>query len=90
MRLPEYIVKINGKYFAGFDYGNTVGKTSHSGWSPQPNELEAMITVDKSDDARVIEGNIELKSKLNAIYDRVRFGGLDLQSLEVTKKKTTA
>jgi hypothetical protein len=83
MPLPTYTIKINGKYFAGFDPDKTEGKTAHMGWQPKAVELDAVVLVDDVTRSRKLEGNISLKSCLDKIYDRMRYADLKIQKLEV-------
>ena len=88
MSLPVYIVKINGAYYAGIDHdAPSEAKTSHMGWQPRDIELTPLKLVDSENEAYKVEGNINLRSILDKVYDRVRYGGFTLESLEVRRMR---
>ena len=79
----KYIVRIDGNYLVGFEGKTWFGKTSHNGWNQQSTELgEVELSTYKSD-AKVFEGKINLKSGLNKLYDRMRYGNFDFNHLEI-------
>ena len=39
----------------------------------------------KDDEARLIEGNVNLKSEINKIHERIRYADLELNELVITK-----
>jgi len=47
--------------------------------------MSKMLMTRLKDQARIVEGNIELKSQLNRIYDRVRYAGFELERLVVER-----
>lgn len=79
----KYIIRIDGSYLVGFDGKQVSGKTSHNGWSQLDNEMgEVQLSVHETD-AKVFDGNINLKSGLDKLYDRMRYGGFSFDRLEV-------
>jgi hypothetical protein len=80
--LPTYTIKVNGKYFAGYS-DTSDGKTSHMGWQPQAVEMDGLVFNENRENAKIVEGNVNLKSYLDAIYERMRFCGLIVDSIEV-------
>lgn len=78
----KYIIKIDDDYLIGFE-GRGSAKTSHNGWSQQPTEMgEIQLSMYRSD-AKVFDGKINLKSGLNKLYDRMRYGNFDFDHLEI-------
>ena len=85
MSLPKYRILVNGLYLRGWDDSETVGNSGHMGWQPRAVEMSKMLMTRLKDQARIVEGNIELKSQLNRIYDRVRYAGFELNRLVVER-----
>lgn len=85
MSLPRYRIIVNGLYLQGWDESRTVGQTGHMGWQPRAMEMPAMMLTKQRNQARIVEGNIELKSQFERIYDRVRYAELELKRLEIEK-----
>jgi hypothetical protein len=89
MSLPKYRVLVNGLYLRGWDDSETDGHSGHMGWQPRAVEMSKMLMTRLKDQARIVEGNIELKSQLNRIYDRVRYAGFELNRLVVERVPET-
>lgn len=85
MTLPIYKIKINSKWLKGYDENANNGASSHMGWSPQRNDLSMIVLSAKDDEARLIEGNVNLKSEINKIHERIRYADLELNELVITK-----
>lgn len=85
MDLPRYRIRINGRYLCGWDESRPVGRVGHMGWQPRAVEMPAMVLTRDRAQARIVEGNIELKSQFERIYDRARYAGLELMSLEIER-----
>lgn len=80
----KYIIKIDDDYLVGFE-GRGFAKTSHNGWSQQPTEMgEIQLSMYRSD-AKVFDGKINLKSGLNKLYDRMRYGNFEFDHLEILR-----
>jgi hypothetical protein len=47
--------------------------------------MSKMLMTRLKDQAKIVEGNIELRSQFNRIYDRVRYAGLELIRLEIER-----
>lgn len=85
--MNNYIIRIDGAYFVGFNPNETSGKTSHMGWGPQSSEMEVVQVSYHQKDAKVLEGNINLNSFFSKLYDRLRYGEFGFSSLEIEKIK---
>ena len=85
MSLPKYRIIVNGLYLRGWDDCETVGQSGHMGWQPRAVEMSKMLMTRLKDQAKIVEGNIELRSQFNRIYDRVRYAGLELIRLEIER-----
>jgi hypothetical protein len=85
MSLPKYRILVNGLYLRGWDDSETAGHSGHMGWQPRATEMSGMMLTRLKDQAKIVEGNIELKSQLNRIYDRVRYAGFELERLVVER-----
>ena len=82
----RYIIRIDDYYLVGFEGKRVFGKTSHCGWDQRATELGAVELSANKNDAKVIEGNINLKSGLNKLYDRMRYSDFDFDHLEVFRQ----
>jgi len=85
MSLPKYRILVNGLYLRGWDDSETAGHSGHMGWQPRAVEMSKMLMTRLKDQAKIVEGNIELRSQFNRIYDRVRYAGLELIRLEIER-----
>jgi len=85
MSLPKYRILVNGLYLRGWDDSETAGHSGHMGWQPRAVEMSKMLMTRLKDQAKIVEGNIELRSQFNRIYDRVRYAGFDLKRLEIER-----
>lgn len=86
--MDTYIIKINGLYLEGYDYENTKGQTGAGyGHYIEANDMEVMILTEEEEKARLVEGAINLKSQLDRIVDRMRYGNLDVEQLEIIRVK---
>lgn len=85
MNLPQYRIRVNGLYLCGWDDSETAGHSGHMGWQPRAVEMSKMLMTRLKDQAKIVEGNIELRSQFNRIYDRVRYAGLELIRLEIER-----
>jgi hypothetical protein len=83
LALDKYTIRIDGMFLKGYDESLTSGKTGHMGWQPRAYEMPAIVLTEHVGEARVIEGNIELRSQIQRIFDRVRYGGLKFHRLEI-------
>lgn len=84
--MNNYTIKINGKYLSGYDYGELEKeKIGPSGWYTQESSMEKMLFSDKKENARLAEGNINLKSELDRVYDRMRYGDLKVDEILIER-----
>lgn len=83
--MNKFVIKINGKYLKGYDETKSVGKVGNDGWQPRAYELPSIEFTKEKSEARILEGNINLKSDMDRIMNQIRFGGLEVNKLEVLK-----
>lgn len=79
----KYIIRIDGSYLVGFEGGQSFGKTSSGGWDQRYTEMGEVQLSARKADAKVFDGNINLKSGLDKLYDRMRYEGFTFDYLEV-------
>lgn len=79
----KYIIKIDHRYLVGFEGKSSLGKTSHNGWNQQATEMGEVEFSMCQEDAKVIEGKINLKSSFDKLYDRMRYGNFEFNHLEI-------
>lgn len=80
----KYIIRIDDDYLVGFE-GRGFAQTSHNGWSQQPTEMGEIQLSMYMRDAKVFDGKINLKSGLNRLYDRMRYGNFEFDRLEILR-----
>lgn len=87
-KMLKTVVKINDHFFAGESdeyYGSSF---NGAGWQDyKGRELNVLKLVESKGDAKIIEGNTNLKSVLDKILQRVRGGQIDLERIEIIKEK---
>ena len=82
--MNTYLIKINNKYLAGINE-EEVGKVPVGGWYDEGGNIGGVILSDNLDEAKRIEGNINLKSYFNKIYDATRYGTFKFDKLEIAR-----
>jgi len=81
------IIKVNNQYFAGESKDCYRSNAKGSGWHDfKSGELNVLVLSDNPDDAKVIEGNINLKSVLDKILLRVQDVWIHLNTIEIIKQ----
>lgn len=73
-------------YLEGYDYDNVIGQTGAShGHYIESSDMAAIILTEDKKKARLVEGVINLKSQMDRIITRIRYGVLEVERLEVLK-----
>lgn len=86
MSLINTIIKVNGKYYAGETDLTYKSYSKSNGWiNYHDGEYEFLLFTKYEKEAKIIEGNINLKSILDKILNRVRDKMIDLESIEIIK-----
>lgn len=82
--MDVYVIKINGQYFVGVS-GKEVGMAPVSGWYDEGGSICRIELSREREKAKVIEGNINLMSYFNKIYNAVRYGTFKFDNLEIVR-----
>lgn len=82
--MDVYVIKINGQYFVGIS-GEEVGGAPVSGWYDEGGSICCIELSREREKAKVIEGNINLMSYFNKIYNAVRYGTFKFDNLEIVR-----
>lgn len=81
--MKTYLIIIDGLYFAGTDT-ESIGKApAGAGWYDNGQSITKILLTPEGTKAKKIEGNINLKSFFNKIYDSVRYGNFEFEKLEI-------
>ena len=83
--MPEYIIRINYKYYVGDDYSETVNKPTmgNGTFSAHSNNLPGVLLSDDIDKALKISGLFNAKSELINIMGKLK----EVRSISVTEFK---
>lgn len=79
-----YLIKINDKYLKGINEED-IGKAPTGSWYDTGSSVGGVIVSDDRDEAKLIEGNINLKSYFNKIYDATRYGTFTFNKIEIVR-----
>lgn len=82
--MNTYLIKINDKYLKGIN-DEDIGKVPAGGWYDTGGSVGGVILSDNLNEAKRIEGNINLKSYFNKIYDATRYGTFKFDKLEIRR-----
>lgn len=82
--MNTYLIKINDKYLKKIN-DEEIGKVPAGGWFDTGGSIGGVILSDNLDEAKLIEGNINLKSYFNKIYDATRYGTFKFNKLEIVR-----
>lgn len=86
MAINQYIIKMDGKYFAGEDVNKVVGETANwNSWYVIGRDLHGLAFTPDRDKAKIIEGKTNLKSYFNKIHEHLRQKLIDFESLVIEK-----
>ena len=77
---------IDGRYLKGIDEEST-GKAPFGGWYDTGKNVCGIVLTDSREEARLIEGNINLKSYFLKIYDAVRYSDFAFEKLSIERVK---
>ena len=84
--MNTYLIKINNKYLKGIN-DDDFGKVPAGGWYDTGGTTGCVILTNKLSEAKRIEGNINLKSYFNKIYESIRYGDFEFNKLEIVRVK---
>lgn len=79
-----YNIKIDGLYFVNMS-DNSVSKAPTGGWYDTGKSVKGVLLTTEKELAKKIDGNVNLKSYFNKIYDAIRYGGLEFTKIEFEK-----
>lgn len=82
--MDTYLIKIDNKYLVGTNEED-FGKVPVGGWYDEGINIGGVVLSDNLDEAKLIEGNINLKSYFNKIYDATRYGTFKFDKLEIVR-----
>lgn len=78
---------VNGLYYAGESDECYKSDFSGVGWHDyKDNQLQMLNLVESIEDAKVIEGNINLKSCMDKVLQRVRDKAITLDKIEIISR----
>ena len=84
--MDVYLIKIDDKYLVGTNEED-FGKAPIGGWYDEGINIGGVVLSDNLDEAKRIEGNINMKSYFNKIYDATRYGTFQFDKLEIVRVK---
>ena len=79
-----YLIKIDDKYLVDTNEED-FGKVPVGGWYDTGGNIGGVILSTERKKAKIIEGNINLKSYFNRIYDATRYGTFKFDKLEIVR-----
>mgnify|MGYP001256507981 FL=1 len=82
--MDTYLIKIDDKYLVGTNEED-FGKVPVGGWYDTGGNIGGVILSTERRKAKIIEGNINLKSYFNRIYDATRYGTFKFDKLEIVR-----
>lgn len=82
--MNTYLIKIDDKYFVNTN-DDDFGKVPTGGWYDTGGSIGGVILSDNLNEAKRIEGNINLKSYFNKIYEAIRYGDFEFNKLEIVR-----
>ena len=84
--MDVYLIKIDDKYLVGTNEDD-FGKVPIGGWYDEGGNIGGVILSREREKAKIIEGNINLKSYFNKIYNATRYGTFKFDKLEIVRVK---
>lgn len=84
--MDTYLIKIDNKYLVGTNEKD-FGKVPVGGWYDEGGNIGGVILSTERRKAKIIEGNINLKSYFLRIYDATRYGTFQFDKLEIVRVK---
>lgn len=82
--MNAYLIKIDNKYLVGTNEED-FGKVPIGGWYDTGGNIGGVILSTERRKAKIIEGNINLKSYFNRIYEATRYGTFKFDKLEIVR-----
>lgn len=82
--MDAYLIKIDDRYFVGINE-EEIGRVPVGGWYDVGGSIGGVILSTERRKAKIIEGNINLKSYFNRIYDATRYGTFKFNKLEIVR-----
>ena len=82
--MDTYLIKIDNKYLVGTNEED-FGKVPVGGWYDTGGNIGGVILSTERRKAKIIKGNISLKSYFNRIYDATRYGTFKFNKLEIVR-----
>ena len=80
----QAVIKVNGRYFAGFS--DELYKTKTTGYGCHgDDQLNKIKLTAKREDAKLLEGQRNIKSAVDSLFLRVQDGVLNLKKIEILK-----
>mgnify|MGYP001248581333 CR=1 FL=1 len=81
--MNTYLIRIDNKYFVEINEEEI--KVPAGGWYDKGGTTGCVILTNKLSEAKRIEGNINLKSYFNKIYEAIRYGDFEFNKLEIVR-----
>ena len=81
--MNTYLIRIDNKYFVEMNEEEI--KVPVGGWYDKGGTTGRVILTDKLNEAKRIEGNINLKSYFNKIYEAIRYGDMEFDKIEIVR-----
>lgn len=82
--MDAYLIKIDDRYFVDTNEDD-FGKVPVGGWYDEGGNIGGVILSTERRKAKIIEGNINLKSYFFRIYDATRYGTFKFDKLEIVR-----
>ena len=82
--MDVYLIEIDDKYLVGTNEED-FGKVPVGGWYDEGGNIGGVILSTKREKAKIIEGNINLKSCFFRIYDATRYGTFKFDKMEIVR-----
>lgn len=82
--MNTYLIKINDKYLKGIN-DEDIGKVPAGGWYDEGGSICCIELSREREKAKVIEGDINLMSYFNKIYNAVRYGDMNFDRIEIVR-----
>lgn len=79
-----YKIKVDDKYLAGFT-DDSVATAPTGRWYDTGKDVRGLVLVEDSAQAKEIEGNLNLKSYFNRIYEMIRYSKFSFNELTIEK-----
>lgn len=83
--MKKYTIKVDGKYYTGEvnDESQKLRNPSSIGWYTCSSGTDRLLFSEKLENARILEGHMNMRSKVLKLFDDMRYGDLDAQEIVV-------